>query len=131
MQNYIPFAARIMISAIFLMAGMNKILGPGGTLQYMAAHGMPLTKFFLVCAIILEIAGGLSILLGYKARWGAVALFVFLIPTTLIFHTKFSDQVQVIMFMKNTAIMGGLLLIAYFGAGPVSIDARATSPGKQ
>jgi putative oxidoreductase len=114
---------RILLSAIFLMSGLGKLTNFTGTQQYMANYGMPMTKFFLICAIILEIGGGLSILLGYRAKWGALALVIFLIPATLIFHTRFSDQIQMIMFMKNLAIMGGLVLIATQGAGPLSIDA--------
>jgi putative oxidoreductase len=114
---------RILLSAIFLMSGLGKLTNFTGTQQYMANYGMPMTKFFLICAIILEIGGGLSTLLGYRAKWGALALVIFLIPATLIFHTRFSDQIQMIMFMKNLAIMGGLVLIATQGAGPLSIDA--------
>jgi len=123
MNKFIPLIGRILLSAIFLMSAFGKIANFAGTQQYMSAYGMPLTAFFLVCAIILEIGGGFSILLGYKAKVGAIALIVFLIPATLIFHTKFSDQVQMIMFMKNLAIMGGLLLVLGFGAGPLSLDA--------
>ena len=82
-------------------------------------------------SVRLELGGGLSVLLGYKTRWGALALVIFLIPTTLIFHTKFSDPVQVIMFMKNLAILGGVLMIASFGPGPLSLDARAAPAGRQ
>ncbi|MBC7186232.1 MAG: DoxX family protein [Calditrichaeota bacterium] len=128
MQKFIPAIGRIMLSAVFLMSGLGKIANFAGTQQYMAAHRMPLAGLFLVCAIALEIGGGLSILLGYKAKWGALALVVFLIPATLIFHTNFSDQTQMIMFMKNLAILGGLLLLAYFGPGPVSVDLRSTRP---
>lgn len=128
MKKFIPLFGRIMISAIFLKSGIGKIFDFAGTQQYMAAYGMSWTAFFLVCAIILEVTGGLSILLGYKTRYGAFALLVFLIPATMIFHTKFSDQVQMIMFMKNLAIMGGLLMLASFGPGPISLDERSTSP---
>jgi putative oxidoreductase len=122
MRNLTPFIARVLLSVIFIKAGFGKVMDPSGTQQYMAAYGMPLTGFFLAGAIVAEIAGGLSILLGYKARWGALALFLFLIPTTLIFHTEFSDRMQVIMFTKNMAIMGGLLLLTHFGPGPISLD---------
>ena len=96
----------------------------------MASYGMPFTGLFLIGAVVLEAVGGLSMLIGYKARWGATLLVIFLIPTTLVFHTKFSDAVQMIMFMKNIAIIGGLLMVAYFGAGPVSLDLRGASCGK-
>lgn len=125
-MKFVPLIARTLIAAIFLMAGTEKVFDFSGTQQYMASKGMPLTALFLVGAILAELGGGLSVLLGLKARWGATALFLFLIPTTLIFHTEFSVQLQVIMFMKNLAIMGGLLMVAYFGPGPVSIDERLT-----
>lgn len=114
--------ARILMSIIFLMAGFGKIMAPGGTMGYMAAMGVPFTGFFLAGAVIFEIGGGLSLLLGFKLKYGALALFLFLIPITLIFHTKFSDQMQMIMFLKNMAIMGGLLVISDSGAGRYSID---------
>lgn len=124
MKNPVPLIARILLSAIFIQSGLGKIMDPSGTQQYMAAYGMPLTSLFLIGAIFCEIFGSLSILLGFKARLGASLLVIFMIPTTLIFHTKLSDQVQMIMFMKNLAIIGGLLMVAYFGPGPISLDAK-------
>ncbi|OGL40261.1 MAG: DoxX family protein [Candidatus Schekmanbacteria bacterium RIFCSPHIGHO2_02_FULL_38_11] len=122
MQKIIPLIGRILISQIFLASGFEKIMNFEGTQKYMASFGMPFTAFFAICAIVLEIGGGLSVLLGYKARIGAVLLVVFLIPTTLIFHTNFADQMQVIQFMKNLAILGGLFVVAGFGAGSFSFD---------
>ncbi len=89
----------------------------------MAANGVPLalTGLLLVSSIIMELGGGLSVLLGYKARWGAIALIIFLVPTTLIFHTNFAEEMQVIQFVKNLAIVGGLLMVVYLGSGPVSL----------
>ncbi len=130
MRNFIPLIARIFMSAIFLKSALGKIMDPAGTQQFMANYGMPFTGLFLIGAIVLEAAGGLSVLIGYKARWGATLLVVFMVPTTLIFHTKLSDPIQMIMFVKNLAILGGLLMVVYFGAGPVSLDARSTSPGQ-
>jgi putative oxidoreductase len=124
MKNPVPLIARILLCAIFIQSGVGKIVDPSGTQQYMAAYGMPLTSLFLIGAIVCEIFGSLSILLGFKARLGASLLVIFMIPTTLIFHTKLSDQVQMIMFMKNLAIIGGLLMVAYFGPGPISFDAK-------
>ncbi len=130
MRNFIPLIARIFLSVIFLKSALGKIMDPAGTQQFMAAHGMPLTVLFLIGAILLEVAGAISVLIGYKVRWGAALLVVFMVPTTLIFHTKLSDPIQMIMFMKNLAILGGLLMVVYFGAGPGSLDARSKSPGK-
>lgn len=120
--KYGPLVSRIFISAIFLFSGVNKIRNFQGTKQYMSTAGIPVTAFFLVIAIILEIAGGLSILVGFKAKIGAFLLIIFIIPTTLIFHTNFPDQVQMIMFMKNLAILGGLISVAVYGSGSISLD---------
>jgi putative oxidoreductase len=127
MQALIMLLARFCIAFIFLMSGLGKVMNPSGTQQYMDQYGMPLTSLFLIGAICVELLGGLSVLTGYKARWGALVLFLFLIPTTLIFHREFSDQIQVIMFMKNLAIMGGLLLLVCHGAGKISLDAFKTA----
>lgn len=128
-MNYIPLVARIFLTVIFLRSGIGKILDFGGTQQLMATKGIPLalTGLLLVGSIICELGGGLSVLLGYKARWGAIALILFLIPTTLIFHTNFAEEMQVIQFLKNLALVGGLLMVFYFGSGPVSFDARNKS----
>jgi putative oxidoreductase len=117
--------ARILMAAIFLLAGFGKIMGPAGTMGYMASMGMPSARFlliiFLVGAIIIELGGGLCILLGYKMKYAALAIFVFMIPVTLIFHI---GPGQMIMFLKNMAIMGGLLVISDTEAGAYSIDGR-------
>ena len=124
MKNILPLIGRILICAIFLISGVNKIFHFSATQQYMKAYGMPLTKLFLILAILMEISGGLSILLGFKSKLGALILIIFLIPTTIIFHTKFSDQIQMIMFMKNLAILGGLFLILSYGPGSISFDKK-------
>lgn len=124
MGRYSILIGRILLAVIFFMAGINKIGNPGGTQQYMAAHGMPLTALLLVVAIIIELAGSISLFLGYKARLGAWILVIFMIPTTLIFHTNFADQNQMIHFMKNLSMTGGLLYVATFGTGELSLDAR-------
>lgn len=115
---------RVLIAAIFIMSALNKIANPAQTQQYMQAMGMTwATSLFLVGAIILELGGGLSVLTGFWARAGATALLLFMIPTTWIFHSNFGDQNQMIHFMKNLGMMGGLLYVAGFGAGPLSLDA--------
>ena len=109
------------------MSGLGKIFDPTSSMGYMKSVGMPAVGFFLAMAIIFEVARGLSVLLGYKAKWGAISLIIFLIPATLIFHTKLSDQIQMIMFMKNLAILGGLIGIAINGAGLLSLDSRQSA----
>jgi len=121
MRSYLPLLARILLGLIFVMSGLTKITGFEATQQQMASQGMPLTAFFLVGAIVVEVLGGLSVILGLWARIGAAALIFFLIPATLIFHTDFSQQTQMIMFLKNLSIMGGLLLVISFGSGTYSI----------
>jgi len=132
MKNLIcwaPLLGRIGLSAIFLLSGINKVTHWEQTAQYMQAQGMPLVPLFLLGAIVLELVGGLSVLLGYKARLGAALLILFLIPATLIFHKFWAlqgqeQQMQMIMFLKNVAILGGLLLVVGMGAGPISLDNR-------
>ena len=120
-QTIIPLLARIFLSAIFLWSGINKILNPVGTQDFMAAQGLPFTGILLILAIATEILGGLSVLLGYQVRWGAGILLGFLIPTTLIFHNNLADRMTQIMFLKNLGIMGGLLMIMEYGAGQLVV----------
>ena len=127
-ESGLILCARILLSLIFLLSGFGKIGDWSGTASYMAAKGMVAVPFFLIMAILFELGGGLSVLLGFKARWGAVALIVFLIPATLIFHnfwafTGAEQRMQMINFLKNLAIMGGLLLVALRGAGRPGMDA--------
>lgn len=122
MKRLVPLLGRIFLSAIFLLAGLDKIAHPALNQDYMARYGVPYSSVFLVVAILVEVLGGLSILLGFKARWGAAGLALFLVLATLIFHTDFSDEVQIGIFLRNLSILGGLLLIAHFGPGAFSLD---------
>ena len=116
-RNLLPLIARILLVAIFLWSGVNKTLHPAETQAYMAAFGMPLTWLFLPAAIALELLGGLSVLLGIYPRLGASALAFFTLITGLIFHRNFTDPVEQIMFMKNLAMVGGLLMVVQYGVG--------------
>jgi putative oxidoreductase len=114
---------RILIVLIFLQSGVGKIQNFQGTAQFMASHGMvPYTNFFLVGAIFCELVGSITLILGYYTRFGAMVLLIFLIPTTIIFHTNFADQNQMIHFMKNVSMFGGLLVLLAVGAGRFSLD---------
>jgi len=129
--RFVPLAGRVLLSLIFLAAGAGKLMDWTGTQAYMESHGMPLVPVLLVMAVLVEIGGGLAVLLGYQARWGALALLLFLIPATLIFHNFWAydgmaRQAQMQNFLKNLAIMGGLLLVVGFGPGPLSLDAWRT-----
>ena len=121
---------RILLVLIFLQSGVGKIENFGGTVQYMASYGMPYTNFFLVGAIFFELVGSATVILGYFARFGALLLLIFLIPTTLIFHSNFADQVQMIMFMKNVSMLGGCLIVLASGAGRFSLDSLLRSKKK-
>jgi putative oxidoreductase len=118
----ISLVGRILLVIIFLNSGMGKIGNFGGIAQYMAKFGMPFTNFFLVGAIFFELVGSITVILGYFARFGAFLLIIFLIPTTLIFHTNFADPMQKIHFMKNVSMFGGCLILFCVGAGRLSVD---------
>jgi len=113
---------RILLVLIFLQSGIGKIGNFTGTAQYMASQGMFYTTFFLVAAIFFELVGSITIILGYFTRFGTLLLLIFLIPTTLIFHTNFADPMQKINFMKNVSMYGGLFVLLSAGAGRYSLD---------
>lgn len=115
----ISLVARVLISAIFISAGYQKIMGYDGTLQYMASQGVP--GFMLPAVIALELGGGLAILFGLFSRWAALGLAIFSVIAALIFHSNFADQGQTVNFMKNLAMAGGLLLLFANGPGAWAI----------
>jgi putative oxidoreductase len=117
-------ASRIPISAIFLFSATSKIFAFAQTQSYMAGKGMHMTGLFLVLAILFEICGGLMVLLGYYPRIGALLLIFFLIPTTIVFHRDFSAAGQSVHFLKNMAILGGLIAILSVGGGEFSLSGR-------
>ena len=128
--RYAPPVARLLIAQIFIISGIMKIMDPAGTAAQMEGRGMFWVPFFLWSAAAVELGCGLSLLLGYKTRLGALVLFLFLIPVTLTFHNfwTYADpkerHVNMLFFMHNLALMGGLLLVITFGAGPFSLDHR-------
>ena len=124
---------RVLIAAIFLVSGIAKLTDTAGTAGYMTAVGIPNAETFAIIAGIAEIAGGVALALGFLGRLGAIGLFVFMIPTTLIFHGFWNfegaeQKTQMVNFMKNLAIMGGLLMIFADGPGRLSIDERLRRP---
>ena len=121
MEKFTDLAARTLLGLIFVMAGFNKLgAGYAGTAGYMESMGIP--GGLLPLVIALEILGGAMIILGYKIKWAAFALAGFTLLAGIIFHGNFADQMQSILFMKNLAISGGLLLLVNHGAGKLSID---------
>lgn len=126
-KYYGPVAGRVLLALMFIISGYGKITAFAGTAGFMASKGIPMAEFALVIAILVELGGGLLLVAGWKARWAALAMFLFIIPTTLIFHNFWAAdaaqaQNQMIHFMKNVTIMGGMLYVVAFGAGPLSID---------
>lgn len=125
----VALLGRFLLAFIFIASGLMKIPGWDQTSRYMASKGMPLIPFFLAGAIFIEVAIGLSMLFGYKTRFCATLIFLYLIPTTLIFHNFWAlegaeREIQLTNFLKNLSIMGGLLQVAAFGGGAKSIDAK-------
>jgi len=113
---------RILLVLIFLNSGIGKIGNFEGTAKYMAGHGMPYANYLLVGAIFFELVGSLTVILGCFTRFGALLLLIFLIPTTLIFHTNFVDPMQKIHFIKNVSMFGGCFILLAAGAGRFSLD---------
>jgi len=124
MRRYALDIGRILLSLIFLGSAATKLVDPAGTQAYMAAYGLPMTGVLLVAAIATELLGGLALLVGLKTRVTAFVLTGFLLSATLIFHTSLGEQQQLLHFLKNLAIMGGLLLVMGEGSGPISLDRR-------
>jgi putative oxidoreductase len=121
-RPYFGAAGRILIAAIFVLAGAGKIAGYDGTAAYMAAMGVPAA--LLPAVIVLEIGGGLAIALGWYTRVAAFLLAGFSLVSALIFHMDFADQTQFVMFWKNVAIAGGFLFLVANGPGALALDNR-------
>ena len=113
---------RVLLVLVFLKSGIGKVGHFEDAAQYMAKAGMPYTSFFLLGAIFLELAGSLTVILGFLTRWGTLLLILFLIPATLIFHGDFGDRMQMIHFMKNASMLGGCLFLLGAGPGRLSLD---------
>jgi putative oxidoreductase len=129
LRDLFAFAARILLAAMFLLAGVGKLTGFAGTVGYMQSKGIPATEALATLALVVELAGGLALVLGWKTRWGALALAGFTLVATFIFHAFWAvppeqAMVQNLFFLKNLAVTGGLLALVAFGPGAWSLDAR-------
>ena len=121
-MQILELIGRIFISLIFLIAGFGKIFNYEETIGYMESFGVP--GYLLVPAIIIEILFPLLLIIGYKTKLAAIILSLFAILLAIIFHTDFSNQMQLMSFLKNFAIAGGFLIIFVRGPGKYSIDQR-------
>lgn len=128
---YGPLVGRILIALLFILAGVGKISGFEGTAGYIASKGLPFPELLTAGTIAVEIGGGLLLAIGWKARCAALSLFVFTALTAFIFHNFWSlppaqAQEQMIHFMKNLSIMGGLLFVVTHGSGRLSLEKQRT-----
>jgi len=128
-MKYVAFFGRQLFSVLFIIASASHFSQQ--TIEAAARHGVPLAGLFVPLSGVVALMGGLSVLVGFQARLGAALLAVFLIPVTMLMHNFWSAvdptmiEVERAMFMKNITMLGGALLIAYFGAGPLSFDSLA------
>lgn len=129
LQNPLSLAGRVLLAALFIPAGFGKIAGFAGTVGYIASKGLPFPTLLAMAALVIELGGGIALLVGAMTRWAALALAVFTATAAIFFHNYWGvpaeqAMMQQMMFWKNIAITGGLLGFAAFGAGAWSIDAR-------
>lgn len=123
-SDAVKLLARVFIAPLFLIPGYGKIVGFAGSVAYATAFNVPFPEIAIVLAIIIEIGAGLMLLFGWKTSWAALALLVFAVVTALFFHSNFADQAQMVSFLKNFAIAGGLMYVKMMGAGAYSLDAK-------
>lgn len=128
----VSLIGRVLIALIFVISGFFKIVGYSQTVAFATSKGLPLASVAIAGAIVIEVLGGLAVLVGFKTRIAAWILFLYMIPTTLVFHnfwamTGIQQQDNMAHFMKNVAIMGALLLLAAGASTAYSIDARQTA----
>ena len=120
----LPFAGRLLIGLPFAMSGLGKLGAYGLTTQMIDAAALPFPPLAFAVAVAAELGGGVLLIAGFRTRLVAAALVLFSLVTAVSFHSNFADQNQMIHFLKNVMIAGGLLQIAAFGAGALSIDNR-------
>lgn len=128
-ERIAPLIGRILLALIFVVSGFGKFAGLAGTTAYIASKGLPLPQVLAIAAAVVELGGGILLIVGWKARWAALVLFVFTAFAALLFHNFWAvppeqAQNQMIHFMKNLAIMGGLLYVVAYGGGPLSCECK-------
>jgi putative oxidoreductase len=131
-KSPLALSGRILLALMFVMSGFSKLGNISGTAGYIASGGLPFPSLLAVLVGLLELFGGLALAVGFKARWAALALGVFTVLASVLFHQFWAvapeqQMVQQLMFMKNLAIAGGMFVVAALGAGPLSIDNRGAA----
>jgi putative oxidoreductase len=129
LQNPLSLAGRLLLALLFVPAGLSKITGFAGTVGYIGSTDLPLPQVAAVVAILVEVLGGLALIAGYGTRIAAVALALFTLVASVVFHNFWAmpadaAMMQQLIFFKNIAVVGGLLMLAAYGAGAFSVDAR-------
>ena len=129
MNNLLTLIGRLLLAALFLPAGLSKITGFEGTVGYIGSVGLPVPALAAVVAIVVEVLGGAALIVGYQTRLAAAALALFTLVASVFFHAFWAvapEQafVQQLMFFKNIAVVGGLLVLAAAGAGALSLDTK-------
>jgi putative oxidoreductase len=133
--TYVAALGRLFIAVIFIVSGVGKILAPAMTQGYIAAAGLPSPLASYLIAVAIEVGGGILLVVGFQTRLVAVGLAIFSIVAAASFHHDFASQDQLFQFLKDLSMAGGLLQVATFGPGPLSVDGRrglvpALSPAK-
>jgi len=126
-RDFAALVGRTLLAVTYVVSGYGKIAGYAGTSGYMASKGLPMVDVLLPLAILVELGGGLAVIVGWKTRWAALAIIGFTVVATVVFHNFWAapaDQamLQQIMFMKNLSLIGGLLLLVAFGPGRFAVD---------
>ena len=128
-QGFPVLIARLLLALMFLLGGIGKFTGLDGTAGYIASVGLPAPTLLALGAGVVELVGGVLLVIGWQARWAALALAAFTLVASVLFHNYWTlpadkQMMQQLLFMKNLAITGGLLAIFAFGAGTLSLDQR-------
>jgi putative oxidoreductase len=127
--RYVPFVGRLLIGLPFAMSGLSKLAAIGPTTEMIRAASLPLPPLALAISVVVELGGGLLLVAGLQTRIVAAVLTLFALTTAVSFHSNFADQNQMIHFLKNVMMAGGLLQIVAFGAGALSLDNRSARGG--
>jgi putative oxidoreductase len=137
-RDVLALIGRILLALIFVLSGIQKITNFSGTAGFMAMNGLPAVMLLLIVSIVIELGGGLLIVVGFQARWAAIIIFLFMIPVTLVFHVHGYQMamaqhqmpmamMQKVNILKNISVEGGLLVLAAFGPGRYSVDGGASA----
>lgn len=129
LQKPLSLAGRLLLASLFLPAGIAKLGGFAGTAAYIGSKGLPMPELGAVMAIVIEVGAGLALIAGFGTRWAALVLAAFTLLATVFFHNFWGVPVEMVMvqklmFTKNIAVIGGLLVLAAYGAGAWSVDAK-------